>query len=268
MATMVVLVPWFLLGVINVWLLLRRLAFVPFATFSQIYATSWAASLLLPGQLGDATQIVLLRPYDVPIAASSAAYVTDKAISLGFLLLVAGAGIALYTPLPIWWLLGLVVIGTAIGVGALAAMWQLVPLSGDRPSAVRRAFSGVADHLSVFANEPQVLVVNLMITIVKWGLVAVSYSCAFRTFDVPIPASAAATIPAISSLVGYLPVTVGGIGTTEWTAVALFGRVGASGAVVLATYLFLRSVLIAVAAVIFGLGRHRTIALEGARCGS
>jgi uncharacterized membrane protein YbhN (UPF0104 family) len=62
-----------------------------------------------------------------------------------------------------------------------------------------------------------------------------------------IPFSAASTIPVASSLVGYIPVTVGGIGTTEWTAVALFERAGVEAEVVVGVYLFLRVLLLLLA---------------------
>jgi uncharacterized membrane protein YbhN (UPF0104 family) len=107
---------------------------------------------------------------------------------------------------------------------------------------------------------------NLGLTTVKWALMTASYWFALRAFGAVVPVSAAATIPVMSSLVGYLPVSVGGLGTSEWTAIALFGRVGAPEAAVLATYLFLRAVLIALAAVVFAAKGH--VALREPRCAS
>ena len=96
LAAACLLVPWFMLGVVNVWLLVRRLAPLPFGTFVKVYAASWASSIVLPGQMGDATQIPLLRRYGVPVSASSAAYVTDKTLSLAFMVVVAILGIVVY----------------------------------------------------------------------------------------------------------------------------------------------------------------------------
>jgi uncharacterized membrane protein YbhN (UPF0104 family) len=112
------------------------------------------------------------------------------------------------------------------------------------------------------------LAVNLGITIVKWLTLTVAYAWALRAFGFEAPVFAAATIPVISSLVGYVPVSVGGLGTTEWTAVALFGRVGVPEATVLAVYLFLRAVLIVLAAVLLSLGGSRAGAFEEPTCES
>ncbi len=46
----------------------------------------------------------------------------------------------------------------------------------------------------------------------------------------------------MSTLIGYIPISVGGIGTVEWSAVYLFSQEGLSKAIVLATYLVLRAI--------------------------
>ena len=84
-------------------------------------------------------------------------------------------------------------------------------------------------------------------TIVKWVLMALLYWGTFYAFGCSLDFTVVATIPVMSSLVGYIPITVGGAGTTEWTAVALFSRVGATGATVLSVYLFMRALLLLLA---------------------
>ncbi len=74
---------------------------------------------------------------------------------------------------------------------------------------------------------------------------ALAYWCAFRAFGAEIGVLAAGTIPFMSSLVGYIPVTVGGAGTIEWTAVALFAKVGVEGASVVSVYLLARAAVVA-----------------------
>ena len=98
-----------------------------------------------------------------------------------------------------------------------------------------------------FRAHPGTLAANVALTGVKWLVMALLYLWAFRAFGTTVGLVPAATIPVISSLVGYLPVTVGGIGTMEWTAVALFGGLGIAGPAVLMVYLFLRAVLLVAA---------------------
>jgi uncharacterized protein (TIRG00374 family) len=144
----------------------------------------------------------------------------------------------------------------------------LRPSGVERPSRIRAALNRVTGQLAVFVREPGLLSVNAGITVMKWGLVSLSYYCAFRAFGVDVPVTAAATIPTISSLVGYVPVSVAGLGTMELTGMALFGRLGVPEPVVLAVYVFLRAVLILLAAVIFGVSGRSPLVPAGSRCGS
>ncbi|HUF09145.1 MAG TPA: lysylphosphatidylglycerol synthase domain-containing protein, partial [Rhodothermales bacterium] len=116
-AAIVLSVAWLTLGAFNVWILLRRLAPVAFRDFLRVYLVSWAAALVIPGQLGDATQVMLLRRYEVPMSSSGAAYLVDKFVSLTWLMAVAAVGVSLYLPrFHGWWLV-------APPVLILAALW-------------------------------------------------------------------------------------------------------------------------------------------------
>ncbi len=59
-------------------------------------------------------------------------------------------------------------------------------------------------------------------------------------------------VPIMSTFVGYLPISVGGVGTVELSAVYLFSLIGVSKAAVLATYVIQRTTQYFLA-VIFGL---------------
>ena len=132
-----------------------------------------------------------------------------------------------------------------MGSAIVAAGVGILPFSGvvDRvpSSRVGRGLGHVKRALTVFAREHRLLSLNLGITVLKWMLMVAAYDCAFRAFGPPVSLGAVATIPAMSSLVGHIPVSVGGLGTTEWTAVGLFGRLGVPEAIVLSAYLLLRA---------------------------
>lgn len=238
-------VAWLTLGAFNVWILLRRLAPVAFRDFLRVYLTSWAAALVIPGQLGDATQVMLLRRYDVPMSHSGAAYLADKVISLSWMMVVAAVGVALYLPrFHGWWLV-------APPLLVFAALWlthRLFESSQVSESSWlgrgRRGLSTVRRQVKSLRSFPGTLFANVTLTGVKWLAMACLYLWSFRAFGTSVDFIAAATIPVISSLVGYLPVTVGGAGTMEWTAVALFGGLGIEAAPVVAAYLFLRAILL------------------------
>ncbi len=239
---------WLFLAGLNVWLLLRRRSPLPLATFLPVYLACWAASLVLPGQLGDVTLVVLLRRHGVPASSSGAAYLVDKTIGFSWLLLVAGYGVGLYAPfISGWWLLALPAGGlgaTVLGVGILR---RLPERFGPQVARAQQFADRLLAQLWTFRGDPGPLAVNASLTLVRWGLQTLMYGCAFRAFGFELGFEAAATIPTMSSLVGYLPVTIGGAGTMEWTAVALFRQLGATAATVTGVYLFFRALLLLIA---------------------
>jgi uncharacterized protein (TIRG00374 family) len=249
---------WLFLGAFNVWLLLRRLTAVRLGTFLGVYVTSWATSLVLPGQLGDASQVLLLRQHGVAAASSSAAYLVDKTISLSWLVLVAAYGVGRYTTSVTGYVLVafplVVVLGAVVG----GTLLLRTPLKlGRMMGRVREITQRVVEQLTAYRRHLGTVALNVSLTVVKWVLMASLYLTAFHAVGTTVPFEAAATIPVMSSLVGYIPVTVGGTGTMEWTAVVLFRSVGLEGAVVLSAYILLRIVLILGALVLLAAARDR-----------
>jgi uncharacterized membrane protein YbhN (UPF0104 family) len=249
---------WLCLGAVNVWILLRRLVPVPLRAFLSVYITSWAASLLIPGQLGDVTQVVLLRRYGVDASRSGAAYVVDKVVSLCWMLAAGTWGVVLYLPRARgWWLLAPPVMILA-GVGAGLALLR----RARKTQAQGRAYQFVlrlSDQVRSFRHNRGALAANVALTGLRWAVMSVMYLCAFRAFGSSLTLVAAGTIPVIASLTGYLPVTVGGAGVMEWTAVALLRGLGIEESTVVVAYLFLRTVLLGWALMLLLVVRERIL---------
>ena len=256
-AVVLLLYVWLLLGALNVWLLLRRLVPLPLRRFLPAYLDAWATSLLLPGQLGDATQILFLRGERVPMSSSGAAYLVDKVLSLSWLIAVATFGVCYHFPIDAsriapW--LAWVFAGVAASVAILYRLWRRESRWIEGLLArVRR----LGAQIGTFAHYRWTVALNLGLTIAKWIVLAVIYRAAFWVFGVEIGWVTAATFPVMSSLVGYLPISVGGAGTMEWTAVALFATVGIAAADVLCAYLLLRVVLLSSALAVLASQRLR-----------
>ena len=116
-------------------------------------------------------------------------------------------------------------------------------------------------QLRLFLSFPKTLALNMTLTVFKWLAMAAIYLAAFRAFGAAIPFVQASTIPVMSSLVGYIPITVGGAGTMEWTAVALFDRLGVPAATVVSAFILQRFILLLVgASFVIGAGRVRVVA--------
>ena len=238
------------LGALNVWLLLRALQPLAFRDYAPAYLVGWGVGLFFPGPLGDASQILVLRRQGRDVAELAAAYLVDKAITLTFLSLVALAGVARLLPLQALW-------------QALAAWALLAALAGgsfwalartpDGPGQIARAgrfARELVKELRRLRGRKRQLLLNLALTVLKWGVLTVCYLAAFRAVAVALSPGAAATIPFMSTLVGYLPISAGGVGIVEWSAVGLFAREGVTEEAVVAVYLLLRAIQYGLAALL------------------
>ena len=243
-----VIIVWLGMGAINVWILLRRLTSVRLSAFMPAYLCGWASSLLLPGQLGDAVQVVFLRRHGIPMATSSAAYIVDKAISMAWTIVVSSVGLGLYgIGIAGWWL----AILPLISGGAILVVFRIFwGIQNPRFEPLQRMARRLVAELKRFRTASTTVVLNASLTVVKWSLVSIAYWCAFAAIKSPVDLKAAATIPMMSSLVGYLPVSIGGAGTTEIAAIFVFEQAGTDGASVLAVYLFFRILLLTLALIV------------------
>jgi uncharacterized protein (TIRG00374 family) len=249
---------WLCLGAVNVWILLRHLAPIPLRDFLGVYITSWAASLLIPGQLGDVTQVVLLRRHGVDPSRSGAAYVVDKVVSLSWMLAAGACGVALYLPRARgWWLVAPPLLIVAALLAGLALL-RRTPAT-ESSGRVRRFLVRLSEQVRSFRGERGALAANVALTGLRWTVMGAMYLLAFRAFGSPIGLVAAGTIPVIASLAGYLPITIGGAGVMEWTAVALFRGLAIEEHAVVVVYLFLRTVLLVWALVLLLVMRERVL---------
>lgn len=233
----------YLIGSLNVWILLRSLTPFPLGQFVRIYMNSWAVGLLLPGQLGDASQVVFLKRQGVQMARSGAAYALDKGLSLLFFIIIAAVGATHYliSIAGLLWVLIPASLSAAVFITLVVRFWKK-PGSGIL-ARIHDGLSSFLHHFWSFRNRWPLVLLNLTITVIRWILQTLCFWAAFRAFGAPVDFFAAATIPVISTLVGYIPVSVAGIGIVELSAVLLFEMEGIAKAQVLASYLMLRLVL-------------------------
>jgi uncharacterized membrane protein YbhN (UPF0104 family) len=241
----------FILGALNVWILLRAMRPVPLLDFVMAYSYSWAVSLISPGQAGDASLILFMRRYDVPLRQSAAAYTLDKAITLLLFGCVACVGafaaIEEFKELRLPFLIfGISVVGGAVLTALVFS--RFLAGGGERPSR----WSRFKEELNTFRQKPHLLLLNFGVTVLKWMVVSVTYWVAFRSFGVHVAWREIAVIPIVATLVGYIPVSLAGIGTVEVTAVFLFGKVGVAQPTVLSAYLLLRTLQFSLAIFLLG----------------
>jgi len=230
----------FFLGAFNLWLLLRILHSISFSTFLKVYSYSWVASLITPGQLGDASLILFFKKHGIPFRRTGIIYMLDKIITVVVFLGIAWFGSNILIPelRGVWFPL------LALGVLFVFVVLILIsffPTCTQLAKKLRHRLDEILDELRTIKTKWYILVINILVTIVKWLVVSLCFFMAFLSFGVFVKWPDIAVIPIMSTLVGYIPVSIGGIGTVEVTAGYLFSRVGVEQSAVLSAYLFLRS---------------------------
>jgi uncharacterized protein (TIRG00374 family) len=241
LATTICLTGLFALGGLNPWLLLRALHPVPFCRFMVAFIHGYAVGLILPGQLGDASLTLFLQKSGVPIHKSGSAYLIDKVTTLSLFLLVAGYGLHLLSiDIRVKWILTFLSIFALLSVLVYFILWR-TPSKSKLAGLVNNGLGAVIEAMRVFADRWHLLLMNFGVTLLKWLLMSLCYSLAFRSFGVTVDWPFAAIIPVLSTLSGYIPVSAGGIGVVEWSAVYWFSLIGIEKQDVLCVYVFLRA---------------------------
>lgn len=231
-----------LLSGLRIWILLAAAGTsVPFGTFLRLYVYSYCFGLILPGQTGDAVIAVFLKQHGVPITVSAAAYVVDKMITFSFMILVALYGIHRLMPsLSLPWIALVLMLGAGAG---LLGLRQLPKLRWKQPwlQSIHKRIVDFLEMVHAVAGKKAYICLNVAITVANWGLVGISYYFVFRAIGQHIAWPMVGVIPIMSTFVGYIPISVAGIGTVEYSAIYLFSLIGADQAGVFATYIIQRS---------------------------
>lgn len=241
-----------LIGAYNIYIFIRRDHSLCWISFLAIYWVGWALSLIVPGQVGDIAGIsTLLRKHDVPWQVSIARSLLDKILSMlvmlslaiGGLLLVAQHIDMVFAP-PALSLPATIVFTFAIGF----SIYLLRGHSHQWVERLRRfAVNAWTEILRTCKAVPKLVLLNFLLTIAKTLLVGLSYWCMFRAFGQSPAPGAVVLLSAASSLVAYIPVSLNGLGTVELAGIALFATLGLPAPVVLAAYLLLRGMVLALA---------------------
>jgi uncharacterized membrane protein YbhN (UPF0104 family) len=230
----------FFLTSFNVWLLLKTIKPIPYGLFLRNYANSFALSLFIPGQLGDASLTLFLRKHDIPLAHSSLAYMVDKSTSVSSVFLIVWLGTYFILPsLNSFWFLLIPVFGILAIFVVLAAIFYL-PFKFPLLERLRNMIREITGLIKEFRSKWYLLFVNFGITLVNLSVVGLSYYLAFLSFNVPSNYFEVTTLSFASSVIGYIPVSLAGIGIVEYTAINLFGLILIEKQFVLSVYVLQR----------------------------
>jgi len=238
-----------LLGAINSYLISAVNSGVKFGAFLGAYWSAWAFGQVVPGQVGDLIGISLFlrrRGLGLPMAVGRLG--VDKIISLFCTFALSGLLIVIFDE-PVPRIAG--VLGVLAACGLLAAYffslrWSELPVNGH---GLRNQFMHTLHEAHVvIETRPFIIAANLALTLLKLAVIGFCYWTTFRAFQAAALTPIEATVVANSAgLVAYLPISANGVGTVEAGGIYLFGLLGVAPSVVIASYLTLRAVNLALA---------------------
>lgn len=239
-----------LLVLVNTWkwrMLLRPLGVSGgFGTCFQLYLLSKFFNNILPTHVGgDVLRGIMLGRPQGRTAPSLASVAVERVTGLSALLLLALAVLAwdggeVFPPLVSWGALG--------AVGALLCAMALILSPGILARVRARAHLPLVGKLERFQSavqqyrgHPRALLAAFAVSFAFYALAVANVFLSARAFGAPLgPAEAAVATPVLM-LIMLFPVSVGGLGLTEWAYIFVLGLYGVSPEVALSTALLMRA---------------------------
>jgi uncharacterized membrane protein YbhN (UPF0104 family) len=244
----------FSLGGVNLWLLLNSISKIPLKSFMSAYVYGYALNLFAPGQLGDVSVAIFLKSDGMYYSRSTLAYVVDKAISMVCLVSIGYCGARYLFDQYIMsaWMVGIPLVFILCAIIVVVVILYVKNTNGY-VYRIKQLIINMYSELKAWNNKSKAILLNTVVTVCKWIVLSCTYYMAFYTFGVKVQWPEIGIIPIISTLIGYIPISIGGIGTVELCAVYLFSLISIDRVYVIDVYLFLRFITYVQAGIILGL---------------
>jgi uncharacterized protein (TIRG00374 family) len=241
-------------GGINLWLLMNSISSIPLKPFIRAYVYGYAVNLFSPGQLGDISVALFLKKDGIYYSHSTLAYAVDKFISMMFALSIGYIGVKfLFKEFagPIW-IFGVPLVCT---ICAMIFIVIIVYIPNDicQLGRIKQFIKNMYKEATLWNSKYKVIALNITLTIIRWIVLSITYYLAFRAFGIEAKWPEVGIIPIVSTLIGYIPISIGGIGTVELCAVYLFSLISIDRVYVIDVYIFIRFISYLQAGVILGL---------------
>ena len=192
---------------------------LPLSEAMMVYVGVAPAEIVLPAKTADLIKANYLHVHQcLPFSKGVSTILLDNLFDLAALICILSLGVAVS---------GEVVPGQAVWV--LAGVGTLV--------AGVAAASRFVDH-PVFASfqalGPRLIATLFVLALSVWLLVVASVTLYFSMADIDVPPTAVMLYLPLTVVLAALPITVGGVGSMEWTMRLFYGRFGPVEAIITA----------------------------------
>ena len=233
-------VVFFLISAYNLHFVLSRFCKIPFIFFLKSYTHSYILNFVAPAQLGDASIPLFLKKHDVPVELSGIAYLVDKFNTILVYCIVGFSGAYFIFHALDPYLFFLVPLAFVAMTGIILLSIKLLPNKSKLINKIRNLADRLIIQIKLLEHNWQLIIISFFLSLLKWIVLCLAYYFAFKAFMPDPPFPQIGIIPILSTLVGLIPITFGGIGTVELSAIYLFGLIGVDKIVVLDSYIILR----------------------------
>lgn len=207
----------------------------------RIWLIGLAGATITPGRLGDFMKAVYMKQYGkIPLGSGISAVMIERITDVAVLFSLAGFGLVFTGSRLAGSQMSLPLIGMLI-VAGFAGLWALTQKKVVRivarpifdriiPQKYKQNLRGGFEDLygSMFAvfKRPRFLTALVLLTYLSWLLTFASTIFSAKALGVDIPLIYVVAFAPLAVLMELLPITVGGFGTREATAVFLYGLIG------------------------------------------
>ena len=213
----------------------RKINFLKVVVWSNL---AWSIGLFFPGRVGEFSIIYFLKSEGVEFGESAAVALLDKMTTFFVLSALSIIGVFYYFNFTsALWLAGilLVVMIGSIAVFLNARLRRLVKEYLLRKYA--RLFRGFNDSFRRILGNRKMMIGNTLVTAVKWFFSFSAFSVIFLSLGAAVKVTDVMMISSLATIISLIPISMGGIGLREYTAVYLFNGLGISPEITFVAYL-------------------------------
>jgi uncharacterized protein (TIRG00374 family) len=205
----------------------------PLAAVMRIFFTSSFVGNFLPSIGGDVYRAYELAELDVRPAQAAASVLMDRVLGVLSIVLVAATALAFTRTIDVPGAIPALLIVTAGCAVAAAAVFSertaaaAVALASRMPSArVHQIARGLTDAVRRYADHHGAMLSVLLLSVLVQLLRVIQAYCLGRALAVAAPPALYFTFVPLITLIMQIPVTIAGLGTTQYAFERLFGYAG------------------------------------------
>ncbi len=199
---------------------------------------AWSIGLFFPGRVGEFSIIYFLKSEKVEFGESTAVALLDKMTTFFVLSVLSIIGVFYYfNPTSALWLavILVVVMGANVAIFLNARLRGLVKEYLLKKYA--RLFKGFNDSFRRILRNKKMVLGNTLVTAIKWFFSFSAFSVIFLSLRAEVKVTDVMLISSLATIISLIPISLGGIGLREYTAVYLFNGLGISPEITFVTYL-------------------------------